>query len=374
MSVKSNAPGSIEFLEYGIFTVGEACFTLGHVLGAVDHYGDAAEVFWNRLGDSLACERYADEEGFVIDEERLQAALDDFRYRFDLVSAEQTERWLRERRLTEDALAGSLARVLWAERFREELPEIRRYFHPGREELTGALWSEIVVHGHLADFSRVLAERVVARFLLPREREESLPDIRPAAVPLRGLGVIGERSGGSSSFGCPDWARCTDDWRNQLREMDTHYEAVLGEILSPRMLESALMSRRLDLIRFTLKIATGASLNGAREALLCITEDGEDFDRAAERASALLQERELFLDQVPDSAAPHLVSAVPGETFLVEDGDRPILVRVVERIPATVDDPAVLRRLETILLNRAFAPAIRENLRWIVPPEGHHDR
>ena len=84
--------------------------------------------------------------------------------------------------------------------------------------------------------------------------------------------------------------------------------------------------------------AHAASRDAARELLLCVTQDGEPFEQAAVRAGAGPERTLLFLEDAPESMAPHLVSAVPGECTLLEDAEQeeqepPVVIYVAEKIP-----------------------------------------
>ena len=161
----THAESAPECLEWPVFAVRGESFTLGQVLGAADYLGLADE-WWGPLEDSLVCETYAAEEGFEDDPEELQAAVDGFRYSRSLVSAEETERWLAERRLSEQQLFDALARERWRRRFEGRLDSIREEYAPHPGALAEALWPALLVHGLLRSMALALARRVVAPELL----------------------------------------------------------------------------------------------------------------------------------------------------------------------------------------------------------------
>jgi hypothetical protein len=346
-----------ECLARSIFTVGEESFDLQKVLGAAEHLGQA-NALWSSLADSLACATFAVEEGFGEEPEQVQDAVDGFRYGRGLVSAEETERWLAERGLSVEDLYDTLARARWLRNFQGQLAEIRAGYAPRPGALGEALWPELIVHGHLGCMARCLARLVVA------------PRLVPAASGLEG----GAAAVPPAPRGCPAWACCPPAWRARLRRLESVYTAVCGSLLAPRRLEQELASRRLDLTRFGLLLARSASRDAARELLLCVTQDGEPFEQAAVRAGAGPERTLLFLEDAPESMAPHLVSAVPGECALLEDAEQeeqepPVVMYVAEKIPPRLDDPDVRARLEAALLERSFAPVIDEHVRWLCPLE-----
>lgn len=356
MSEPASADSSAESLEREVFAVRDETFTLRQVLGAAEFFGTAGEL-WDWLGEGLACETYAAEEGFELDENALQSAVDDFRYRRQLLDTEQTEAWLAARRLSEEELVDALARELWRRRFSAELADIRAGYAPEPEALAQALWPELIVHDRLKPPAVALARRIVSPELAAPARGA------PAAVsPLEAPAPAVPH--------CPDWARCADAWRKRLQCLDSSYRCVLQTALSPRHLAAALAGRRLDLTRVRFRAASFSALNAAREAYLCITQDGEPFDQAVGRAETWREDRALFLAETPATLLPFLVSAVPGETYLAEEEDPgPLLFQVIEKNPPRLEDPEVRSKLESALLARTFDPAVEERVRWLVPLE-----
>jgi len=281
------------------------------------------------------------------------------------------------RQLCEEELVDTLEREGWRRRFQEELSSIRRGYAPTPEQLAAARWPALFVPDRLGPMAMALARRVVASCILGAQPPSTQPPPAqppPAQVPLA-RGSAGPR-------GCPPWARCSPAWRRRLQEMEGAYQSALASLLSKASLEAALVPRRLELTRFRLLCARFAGRDAAREALLCLTEDGESFQEAASRAGARREDRELFLEQAPEALAPLLVSAVPGESFLVEEPEEkeeeaeeeqgqqqagPLLVQVEHRSPPALEDPAVRERLESSLLERGFAPVLEQHVRWLIP-------
>jgi hypothetical protein len=360
-----------ECLERPILTARGESFTLHQVLGAA-HYLGLADGLWGQLYDSLVCETYATEEGFEDDPEQLQMALDEFRYSRGLVSAEETERWLAERQLSEEQLVDALARDHWRRRFEGQLGSIRPAYAPRPGLLAEALWPEMLVHGQLRSLALALARRVVAPELLPGG----------GASMEMGRETQSIRAPGPAPRGCPSWAECSPEWCARLADMEALYRRVVSSLVSPRRLAEALVARRLDLTRFRLFQARCSSPDVAREALWCIVQDGESFEQATGRAAASREDRILFLEQAAKLLAPLLVSALPGECFLVEEEEEQgeeeeteegesgtLLVYVAEKSPPRLEDPEVRSRLESALLERSFAAVIDEHVRWLCPME-----
>ncbi len=136
-------------------------YTLGHVFAAAA-FGGWTGGFWKDLEDGLACAAYAEDEGFEIDTAELQESADRFRYQRNLVTAEETERWLSDRDVDEDDLVGWLERCYWRRRFSREARQIGDSYTPAPSVITDVLWPEVVYSGHLGTLAIPLARRVAA--------------------------------------------------------------------------------------------------------------------------------------------------------------------------------------------------------------------
>src|SRR6476659_8751436 len=70
---------------------------------------------WTELMNGVAYEECASESDLSPDDEVLNAMSEEFRYARDLLTVEETERWLLARDLTEDDFSGYLVRRYWRE-------------------------------------------------------------------------------------------------------------------------------------------------------------------------------------------------------------------------------------------------------------------
>lgn len=345
MAEQTNPDLPARGLDRPIFEARGRTWTLGRILGAAELLGLDGGL-WQSAADATSCATYAEEEGFEIEDARLQEALDDFRYGRQLVTAEETEAWLLERDVTEDDLIEWLERRHWLERFAAELPSIRADYPPPADEVEESLWPEIILGARLRPLATSVARRLVSPEPGRRERDEA------ARAPARALRHELPR-----------------EWVEELLALEASYQGVCREALSSRRIAETIGSRRLELTRVDLEAARFASLGPAREAFLCVTQDREDFGATVERAGARREDRQLYLGDAPESLGPSLISASPGEVFLVEEGEEPLLVRVRSRKAPSADDPAVLERVQGGLLDRVFTPLVEAGVRFLFPLE-----
>jgi hypothetical protein len=103
----------------------------------------------------------------------------------------------------------------------------------------------------------------------------------------------------------------------------------------------------------------------AREAALCVRDDGTQLDEVAANANVALQNAAIYLDEVEPTLRDRFLAAEKGALigplnwanafglFLVED----------KIIPA-VEDPAIKRRAQESLLQRAVNREINNRVKW----------
>src|SRR2546428_2566211 len=68
---------------------------------------------WGEFLSRLAFEKRAEELALELDDDALDSAAETFRYQHDLITAEETEQWLRARCLSLDEFSDYFARQYW---------------------------------------------------------------------------------------------------------------------------------------------------------------------------------------------------------------------------------------------------------------------
>jgi hypothetical protein len=350
-----------------VFEARGRTYTLGHVFSAAA-FGGWIGGFWRDLADALACASYAGDEGFEIDTAELQSSADQFRYQRNLVTAEETERWLSDRDVDEDDMIAWLERRYWLERFSREARGMQDSYTSPPSVITDVLWPEVVFSGCLGPLAVPLARRVAAAAAEAAGGPVSISndlttDARAAFFERAGCGPEGlaawlERN------------RCTTEWFQELLALETRFLRARTDALSPERCSAALESRRLDLLRVRFQVARFATERHAREAHLCITDDGEPFTDATRRAGAHAEEQTLLLEDAPESLRPLLLSAAEGEVIQAAGPENePLVVQVIDKTLPRISDPEVRARLEPVLVSKYFDPLVETEVRWTVPLE-----
>jgi hypothetical protein len=267
----------------------------------------------------------------------VRAAAAAFRRERRLLSAEEMEAWLARRGLS----AG-----VWMRWVRGELA--RAEGGDDGEPDAVALYAEALCSGALARAARRLAELLVAP---EPHAADGAPAVDPA--PLAALGVD------------PDGARPVLD---ALAAGEAALERLAERVASPQAIDERIRARQTDWLAVGFRALTVGAEPAAREALLCVRDDGMALEEVADLAAAPLSREQSLLADAPPALREHLLSASPGEPIgpLERDGAVALLIVDDKRAPGA-DDPEVVRRARDELLARTLQREVTTRVRW-------HDR
>jgi hypothetical protein len=227
-----------------------------------------------------------------------------FRYERNLLAAEEMEAWLAHWGLT--------------------VAEWRRWL---RGEADG--WPEAVCSGGLATLAHDLAARAAC-----------------AEAVGTGAGTV---ANGLTQMG----AAFDELTRSSLRDEDR-----------VRLLEA----QGSDWVRVRYGTLSFPELDMAREAVLCINEDGLALSEVAERAGTEAEIRDALVADIDPALAKTLLGTPAGTVVgpLALDGAF-VLAHVEAKVPPSLADPAILELVDRELPRRVVEREVRNRVRW-------HDR
>src|SRR3989304_2034802 len=122
--------------------------------------------------EGLACLKLLEANDEECDPDEVDAAADEFRYARDLLTAEETEAWLRRWGLTVDAWMDYIRRSILRQQRAAELPAIVAAHPVSPDEIAQAIHAEGACSGHFARFAQKLAGRAAVH---ERGREQGAP-------------------------------------------------------------------------------------------------------------------------------------------------------------------------------------------------------
>lgn len=347
------------------------------VLAAVGR-GDWAD-FVAGVARRLALARRAEEASLDLGAE-VEAAADRFREERDLLAAEEMEAWLDRVGLTAEAWLESLERGVLEARAGSGDESLG----PGEvapaevtpAEVAEVIEAELIVTGALDRWSRALAGRVAVAEPAPAPAPEGAAapsgDAPASAMPALdgpGLAAIDHERAPERLAHLAWIEREFGRFRDQLR----NHEALAAHVAA----------HGLDYTAFELAVLRCPTLAVAREAALCVREDGMTLAAVAAEAELELEERDVILHELDEELRDRLVGAQPGDVLLPapragaeeeaageedEAADAPDetveLVFVRSRRPPGLDDPLVRDAAERRLLAAEVRARSYDRIRW----------
>ena len=317
---------------------------------------------WRELLAALACEECASESGMEVDDEALTSMLEEFRYERELLTVEETERWLAARDLTEDDLSDYLLRRYW----RENPPGSARAedsnFLESSPELREMLRADLLFSGKFDRLTRSMSWRLAG---LPDQGEveaspEMLSDERARFFERTGLNE-------ASLPAALNQLNRTPSWLEDCLRTEVAYRRVCDALLTSEARARTLAVMRLPLTRVTIETLTLRSGNAAQEAVLCLKENRLSTAELAKECGACWDRQELFLQDCDTNFQQELLSAAPGEVLAPKPYDEGFLVtRIDAKKDPELADNQVRGRIDRHLLKSHFSELASRNIRWVL--------
>jgi len=328
-----------------------ACGTQEYLaLDAVDAaiFRGEIEDKWQNFLRHIAAEQRADELELELDESAISAAAEEFRYRHDLITAEETEVWLANRGLTFDDFSDYFARQYCVGAVHEGFSTEEIGYVSADPELRGLFIAELILSGELEDMTVKLMWRLAARcseeeptsVAITAEERKFLDRIKiqPAQI-ANWLEELGRDS----------------QWLNEMLIIEAAYGKHCDRVLVPDARQRELIGLRLQLTRLEVELIELDSRDAAREALLCVRQDGMSIEEVATEERYPYRRADFLLGELPDDAQQKYLSVSPGDVLEpMPRGDGFELCRIINKVEPKADDPEVTSRLDQHLLERHF--------------------
>ena len=304
---------------------------------------------WQTFLRHVAAERRADELELELDESAISVAAEEFRYRHDLITAEETEAWLANRGLTFDNFSDYFARQYCVGAVDEISSPEQIGFASAAPELRDLFVAELILSGALGDMTTRLMRRLAARCAgkeltpdaIAAEKRKFLHriNIEPAQL-AHWLEELGRDS----------------QWLNEMLASEAAYGAHCDTLLIPEARQRELMALRLHLTRFEIEVIELESHDAAKEALFSVREDGMSMEEVATEERYPYRRADLLLEDLPVDAQQKYLSVSPGDLLEpMPHGDGFELCRVIEKVEPRLEDPSVKSRVDQRLLDQYFS-------------------
>lgn len=341
-----------------VLSSGEEAYTVRDLIDAAHFRGEVTPP-WRDLLRLVAAEEKADAGELEVDEAAIDSAAVQFRYEHDLITAEETERWLGERGLTLGDFSAYFARHYWGETAEESAAEATDYLEAAAE-MRELCTIELILNGELERMAgrsswRVAARRApggaeVAGELIEAEKARFLErhQLPHEQVP-KWLGKLGR-----------DHA-----WLREQLALEAVYQRTLDGLLTREARAHEVSALRLPLTLFEVETIEFDSLDAAKEALLCVHTDGMEMQEVADEGRYPYRHAEILLEDVPEDLQQKFLSVTPGSVLEpITRGEGFHLCRIIAKAEPNVEDPIVKTRAEERILDRHFGELCAQHVQW----------
>jgi hypothetical protein len=314
------------------------------------------EVRWKEFLEAVEAEKRSDELDLDLDDIAISSAADAFRYEYDLITAEEAEAWLGNRGLTLDDFTDYFTRHYWANAFYKEIVPVDVEYQSASPELRELFLTELILSGELDRMTTALMWRLAAHCA------EKEPD--PEAIAVAEQKFFDRNEIEPSQLA--DWLERLgrdSEWFTTMLIIDAAYRTRGDTLLVPQARQRELAALRLSLTRFETEIVEFESRDAAKEALLCVREDGMSMEQVASEGRYPYRRFGFLLEDIPIDTQQRFLCVSAGQVLKpIERGDGFELCRIVQKIEPGLDDPRVKSRIDQRLLDRHFSELVSKHV------------
>ena len=340
-----------------VFTVGGDEYRWDDVVLAADLRGEWTRVR-DRLRQGLACLRASEEREEGPEESEIESAASEFRYSRDLVAAQEMEDWLTRWNVTAkgwmDYVRWSLLRQKWADRIADFLSE----YSPEDGEVDSLIHVEAVCSGDLDRFASDLAGRAAVSEVKKSEPEEAeVADVlRQFTVRRTERGLAGIDPGSYQAK------------MERLARLEVSFRRFREQAATPRKIAALIRSRRIDWTRLDLDSISFPEQQTAREAALCVREDGRTLAEVAADARRELRQSTMYIEEMETTLRDGFIGAQKGELLgPFQSGQEFVLHQVRDKRLPSAGDAALTDRARQAVLQLQLDREINDRVKWARP-------
>lgn len=338
-----------------VFRCGSASYDDLDVIHAAWFRGEL-QPLWNELLRRIECEEAAGDA--EPDDATIESAVEQFRYDHDLITAEETEKWLEARELSLEDLSAYFSRRFWGEQSPGIGPAAPRDYPMESAEAHALLRTELFLGDAFEPLAAGFACRVAAA-----EKAQDVDLTAAKAEFFERTGVTGENLPATLNSLGRDEA-----WFAEMLRLEAVYQEQCAALLTPQARQREMANQRLALTRLRAEVLELDSQDAAREAALCVQMDGLSVEEVARENGYPFQLLELLVEDIGPDIQQKLLNTPPGN--FVEEiprGDGFQLVRIIEKVEPAPDDPDVRARVDRRILDQHFGKLAADRIHWQAP-------
>jgi hypothetical protein len=336
-----------------IFSRGEREFTAKEVVDCAVLRGEI-DPLWDEFARIGECDRLASDQGLEPDESAVDAAAIAFRYQHDLITAEETERWLENRGVSLGEFGEYFARKYWGRSYSGATQVPTSTYQTAAAEEKDLFLVDLILSGSLDQMAERLSYRIAAQ--ADENSEEGAKEERGRFLTAR---RITDLAAWLAQFGRDE------EWLNEMFTAEASYRRRVAHILTEQALQKELGPLRLNLTRFELETVEVDSKDAGAEVAACVRNDGMEMSEIAEESRYPFHSSEVLLEDVPSEQQQKFLSVKAGTLFdPIPRGDGFEVWRVKTRTEPSLQDATVRARLEKRIIDRCFNELLSKYIDW----------
>jgi hypothetical protein len=317
--------------------------------------------FERRLAEGLACAARADLEEVSSSQDALDAAATAFRYDRDLISAADVNAWLERTGLAADDWLAYLNRDLLRQEWADHIEDILDRFAPSARQLLAAAVGEGICSGIFAEFERALAGR--AAFVLEQDAGQFGRVCRRGDAPPSIDAAVARLAQTHAHWLSTRPAADTALRLSTMLQLEAAFDVLVDGIASNGRLSEIVDANRLEWMRLELDTLSFPTETAAREAILCVREDGLSLYDVAALSRRMVGRTTVALEDVDPKYRDQLLAAEPGGVlgpFAIDS--RFDVTTLIGRSTPALADPDVAERARRALIDVALQHAVRDHV------------
>lgn len=340
-----------------VFSQGNHNFTVKDVIDWAVIRGDINSL-WKDFLRTVEADRQANEEGCEVDDSALDAASVAFRYEHDLITAEETERWLEDRGLSLPEFSEHFGRRYWGRTYPGEIKPAELSYQAASPDEKDLFLIDLTLLGEIDRMADRLSWRIAAQAEKPVDDAEAIAEQRDHFLTRAKI----------DRDGLADWLAQLgrdEDWLNELLRWEVAYQRRTGSLIGEKDLQRELISMRLLLTRFEIEMIEVDSRDAAAEVVACVRNDGMEMAEVAEESRYPFHRSEVLLEDLASELQQQFLSVKAGallEPIPREDSFQ--VCRVKTRIEPTLQDAPIRERLEERISERHFSELVSKHINW----------
>jgi hypothetical protein len=346
-----------------IFSSGERGFTAKDVVDCALVRGEINPL-WKEFLRVAECDRLANERELELDDSALDSAAIAFRYKHDLITAEETERWLEEREVSLAEFSDYFARQYWGRSYSGTLDPPKSSYETASPEVKDLFLIGLILSGALDRMAERLSYRAAAQADEASDNKASLDDERARFLAAAKI----------DRAELAEWLAHLgrgQEWLDETLAAEAVYQRRVSQILTEQALQKELGPMQLNLTRFQLETVEVDSRDAAAEVVACVRNDGMEMSEVAEESRYPFHRSEVLLEDVPLEQQQRFLSVKAGTLFdPIPRSDAFEVWRVKTRTEPSLQDPVIRARLEGRIVDRCFNELLSKYIDWkfFVPP------